>query len=46
MTVMNISDIFVLNIKGTDYRMYISGIDKKEAVNTLNSSKLHDKGVL
>ena len=30
MTVMNLSDIFILNIKGVDYRVYISGIDKKE----------------
>ena len=43
---MNISDFFILNIKGTDYRVHISGIDKKEAVSILNSSVLDDKGVL
>ena len=43
---MNLSDLFVLNIKNIDYRVYISGIDKKEAANILNSSKLDDKGVL
>ena len=42
---MNLSDSFVLNIKSGDYRVYISGIDKKEAVNILNSSVL-DKEVL
>ena len=46
MTVMNLSDFFILNIKSVDYRVYISGIDNKEAVNILNSSKLGDKGVL
>ena len=46
MTVMNLSDFSVLNIKGADYRIYVSGIDKKDAVNILNNSKLGDKGVL
>ena len=31
MTVMDLSDFFVLNIKGDDYRVYISNINKKEA---------------
>ena len=46
MTVMNLSDFFVLHIKGVDYRVYIPGIDKKEAVNILKNSVLDDKGVL
>ena len=46
MTVMNISDLFILNIKGTDYRVYISGVYEKEAVSILNSSVLDDKRVL
>ena len=46
MTVMNLSDFFILNIKGLDYRVYISNIDKKDAVNILNNSKLGNKGVL
>ena len=46
MTVMNLSDFFILSIGGVDYRVYISGIDKKEAVNILNNSDLGDKGVL
>ena len=46
MTVMNLSNFFVLNIKGVDYRVYISGTDKKDAVNILKNSDLCDKGVL
>ena len=45
-TVMNLSDFFILDIKSVDYRVYISGIDKKEAVNILENSNLSDKGVL
>ena len=43
MTVMNLTDFF---IRGVNYRVYISGINKKEAVNILNNSELGDKGVL
>ena len=46
MTVMNLSDLFILNIRGIDYRVYISGINKKEAVNILNNFVLGDKDVL
>ena len=46
MTVMNLSDFFVLNMKKVDYRVYVSGVDKKDAVNILNNSKLSNKGVL
>ena len=46
MIVINISDFFILNIKDADYRVYISNIDKKVAVNILKSSVLDDKGVL
>ena len=45
-TVMDLSDFFVLTIKSVNYRVYISGIDKKEAVNILKNSDLSDKGVL
>ena len=31
MTVMDLSDFFILTIKGVDYRVYISGIDKKRS---------------
>ena len=46
MTVMDLSDFFVLKIKSVDYRVYTSGIDKKEAMNILKNSDLDDKGVL
>ena len=46
MGVINLSDFFVLSIKGIDYRVYSSGINKKEAVNILNNADLSDKGVL
>ena len=32
MTVMDLSDFFILNIKNNDYRVHISNIDKKEAM--------------
>ena len=32
MTVVDLSDFFILNIENNDYRVYISNIDKKEAI--------------
>ena len=46
MTVMDLSDFFILNIKGNDYRVYISNIDKKESIIIFKNSNLDDKGVL
>ena len=46
MTVMDLSDFFILNIKNNGYRVYISNIDKKEAMIILQKSNLDDKGVL
>ena len=46
MGVMNLSDFFIWNIKGNNYRVYASGVSKQEAVNILNNSNLDDKGVL
>ena len=46
MIVMNLSDFFISNIKGVDYRVCFSDVDKKEVVNILNNSKLGNKGVL
>ena len=46
MTVMNLSNFFILNIKNVNYRVYISGIDKKEALNISKNFNLSDKGVL
>ena len=44
--VMNLSDFFIWNIKGNNYRIYFSDINKKEAVNILNNTALDEKGVL
>ena len=46
MTVMDLSDFYVLTIKSNDYRVYISNIDKKEAIISFKKSNLDDKGVL
>ena len=46
MTLQNLSDFFVVTIKNVDYRIYITGVDKKAAVNILNNSNLSNKGVL
>ena len=47
MTAMILSDFFfILNIKNNDYRVYISNIDKKEAIIILKKSNLDDKEVL
>ena len=45
-TVMDLSDFFILIIKDNDYRVYISNIDKKEAMIISKKSDLDDKGVL
>ena len=45
-TVMSLSDFFILNIKAVDYRVYVVGVDEKDAVNILNNSVLDNKGVL
>ena len=37
MAVMDLSDFFILKIKGNDYRVYISNIDKKEAMITFKN---------
>ena len=46
MTVMDLSDFFILTIKGNDYRVYVSNIDKKEALIIFKKSNLDDKEVL
>ena len=45
-TVMDLSDFIFLNIKGSDHRVYISNIDKKESMIIFKKSNLDDKGVL
>ena len=44
MTVSNLSDLFIVTVKNVDYRCYIVGIDKKNAISLLNNSVLDNKG--
>ena len=46
MTIVDLSDIFIINIKNNYYRVHISNIDKKEAMIIFKKSNLDDKGVL
>ena len=46
MIVQNLGDSFIVTLKNVDYRCYIVGIDKKDAINLLNNSALNNKGVL
>ena len=43
MTSLNLSDIAILNIKGSDYRCIISLISKNEAINLLQDANLTEK---
>ena len=45
MTMMDLSDFYVLTIKGNNYRVYINNTDKKEALIIFKKSNLDDKGV-
>ena len=40
---MNLSDIAILNIKGSDYRCVIRLISKNEAVNLMQNADLTEK---
>ena len=40
---LNLSDIFILNIKGSDYRCVIRLISKNEAVNLMQNADLTEK---
>ena len=46
MIVQNLSDFFILKIGNVDYRFYLVGINKKDAISLLNNSVLNNKGVL
>ena len=46
MTVQNLNDFFIVTVGGIDYRCYIVGVNKNNAINLLNNSTLGDKGVL
>ena len=40
---MNLSDIAILNIKGSDYWCIISGISKNEVINLMQNTNLTEK---
>ena len=40
---MNLSDIAILNIQGSDYHCIISGISKTEAINLMKHADLIEK---
>ena len=42
----NLSNFVILKVKNIDYRCYLIGIDKKDAISLLNNSVLTNKGVL
>ena len=44
--VMDLSDFFILNIKGNDYRVYISELDQKRSNDYFKECNLDNKGVL
>ena len=46
MATMGLRDFFIINIKDDDYRVYISNVDKEEAIIIFKKSNLDDKGVL
>ena len=46
MTVMNLSDFFILSVGGVDYRVYIANVDKKDAAFIFKNSNLDNKGIL
>ena len=43
MTSLNLRDIAILNIKGSDYRCIISLISKNEDINLLQNANLTEK---
>ena len=46
LTVMDLSNFLILNIKDNDYRVYVTNIDKKEARVILKKFNLNDKCIL
>ena len=46
MTVYELKNIAILNVKGVDFRYVLWDISRDEAVSMLNNSVLEDKGVL
>ena len=43
MMFMNLNDVAILNIKGSDYRCIISLISKNEAINVMQNADLTEK---
>ena len=41
---MNLSDIAILNIRGSDFRCIISEVSKNEAINLMRNADLMEKG--
>ena len=46
MTIYELKNITILNVKGADFRCTLCGISRDEAVNRLNSFVLDDKAVV
>ena len=46
MVVYDLKNFMILNIKGVDYRCYVSNKSKNDASSLLNNSVLDNKGVL
>ena len=46
MTAYELKNITILNVKGTDFKCILWGINRDEAVNRLSNSVLEDKGFL
>ena len=46
MVVYELDDFMILNIKGVDYRCFVSNMSRNTAIKLLNNSKLDDKGAL
>ena len=46
MTVYELKNIAILNVKGVDFRCILWGISKDEAINRLNNFMSEDKGVV
>ena len=45
MVVYDLNDFMILNIKGIDYRCYVFGMSRGDAITLLNTSMLDNKGV-
>ena len=45
MMVYDLNDFMILNIKGVDYRCFVSNMSENDAIKLLNNSVLDNKGV-